>query len=58
LPRLAERYYVHVPERYVTAGFERFSEYVARKQVEAFPTLTSSPQYELKGPWQCRGKLQ
>ena len=43
-PRVAERYYIHVTEPHVTAGFERFSEYVAKKQVDAFPTLTDRPQ--------------
>jgi len=43
-PRVAERYCVHVTERHVTAGFERFSEYVAKKQIDAFPTLTDRPQ--------------
>jgi hypothetical protein len=43
-PRVAERYYVHVTERHVTAGFERFSEYVAKKQIDAFPALTDRPQ--------------
>ena len=43
-PRVAERYYIHVTERHVTAGFERFSEYVAKKQIDAFPALTDRPQ--------------
>jgi integrase len=34
-PRVAERYYVHVTESHVTAGFERFLEYHAKKFVHA-----------------------
>jgi hypothetical protein len=31
-------------EPHVTAGFERFSEYVAKKQIHAFPALTDRSQ--------------
>lgn len=43
-PRVAERYYVHVTEPHVSAGFERFAEYVAKKQVEAVPAITEAVQ--------------
>lgn len=34
-PRVAERYYIHVTEPHVAAGFEKYSSYVAQKQIEA-----------------------
>lgn len=43
-PRVAERYYIHVTEPHVTAGFGRFAEYVAAKQVDAFPAATETVQ--------------
>ena len=36
-PRVAERYYVHVTEPHVTAGFGRFVEYISSKQIDSFP---------------------
>ena len=43
-PRVAERYYIHVTEPHVTAGFGRFADYLAKNQVDAFPLLTDRPQ--------------
>ena len=51
---MAERYYVHVTERHVTAGFERFSQYVAKRPVDAFPALTDRPQW---GPLSVVGQF-
>jgi len=39
-PRVAERYYVHVTEPHVAAGFERFVEYLAERQIGAVPEVT------------------
>ncbi len=36
-PRVAERYYIHVTEPHVAAGFERFIQYQADKAIESFP---------------------
>jgi integrase len=43
-PRVAERYYIHVTEPHVTAGFGKFADYVAAKQVEAFPAASEKVQ--------------
>jgi len=42
--RVAERYYIHVTEPHVTAGFGKFAEYLRKRQVHASPTLTDRPQ--------------
>jgi integrase len=36
-PAVAERYYIHVTEPHVSAGFERFEAYRVKKTVDAFP---------------------
>jgi len=43
-PRVAERYYVHVTEPHVSAGFDRFLEYQASKLIDAFPAVTEKVQ--------------
>src|SRR5439155_16767791 len=43
-PRVAERYYIHVTEPHVTAGFERFLNYHASKLVDAVPKQTDRVQ--------------
>ena len=43
-PRVAERYYVHVTEPHVTAGFERFMKYQAGKMIDSFPATTKQIQ--------------
>ena len=43
-PSVAERYYVHITEPHVTAGFERFLTYRASRQIEAFPLASNSVQ--------------
>jgi integrase len=40
-PRVAERYYVHVTESHVAAGFERFLDYQAVRIVESVPAATA-----------------
>jgi integrase len=39
-PRVAERYYIHVTEPHVTAGFERFLGSLERRLVESVPAAT------------------
>lgn len=39
-PRITEKYYVHVTERHVSAGFERFMAYQA-KRLEQTHRVTS-----------------
>jgi integrase len=39
-PRVAERYYIHVTERHVTTGFERFVTYLDARLVDAVPAVT------------------
>lgn len=39
-PRVAERYYIHVTEQHVTAGFEKLVAYQATKQLEAASVRT------------------
>ena len=43
-PRVAERYYIHVTEPHVTAGFERFQDYLAERQIESFAAGTETVQ--------------
>ena len=49
-PTVAERYYIHVTEPYVTAGFEKFENYqkamvlLAKKKIESFPQQTEKVQ--------------
>ena len=43
-PRVTERYYVHVTEPHVAAGFERFVEYLAERQIGAVPEVTGRVQ--------------
>jgi integrase len=43
-PRVAERYYIHVTERHVTTGFERFVSYLDARLVEAVPAVTERVQ--------------
>jgi len=43
-PRVTERYYVHVTEPHVAAGFERFMEYLAERQIGAVPEVTRKVQ--------------
>lgn len=43
-PSMAERYYIHVTEPHVTAGFERFLAYRASRQIDAFPLESNSVQ--------------
>jgi integrase len=43
-PRVAERYYIHVSERHVNVGFERFVEYKNTKQLEALQPATNTIQ--------------
>jgi integrase len=43
-PRVAERYYIHVSERHVNVGFERFVEYQTTKQAEALQPTTDTIQ--------------
>lgn len=43
-PRVAERYYIHVTEPHVTAGFERFLDYQASHMIDAFPAATEKVQ--------------
>jgi integrase len=49
-PSVAERYYVHIPEPHVTAGFRKFEAYrkaqalLANKKLEAFPQRTEKVQ--------------
>lgn len=43
-PSVAERYYIHVTEPHVAAGFERFLEYQARQIVESVPLATERVQ--------------
>lgn len=39
-PRVAERYYIHVTERHVTTGFERFVSYLEARLIESVPAVT------------------
>jgi hypothetical protein len=41
-PRVAERYYIHVTEPHVTAGFERFLSYLERRLVDSVPAGTTT----------------
>jgi integrase len=43
-PRVTEKYYVHVTESHVAAGFGKFIEYQARNVIEAVPSLTEAVQ--------------
>ena len=43
-PRVAERYYIHVTEPHVTAGFERFVTYLERQLVDSVPAVTERVQ--------------
>jgi len=43
-PRIAERYYIHVTEPYVTAGVGRFHEYLVSRQIESVPAATDTVQ--------------
>jgi len=43
-PRVTERYYVHVTESHVAAGFERFMEYLAERQMGAVPEVSQKVQ--------------
>jgi integrase len=43
-PRIAERYYIHVSERHVNVGFERFVEYQTMKQAEELQPATNTIQ--------------
>jgi hypothetical protein len=43
-PRVAERYYIHVTERHITTGFERFVSYLAQRLMDAVPPATASIQ--------------
>ena len=43
-PRVTERYYVHVTEPHVAAGFERFAAYLAERQIGAVPEVTQKVQ--------------
>jgi integrase len=43
-PRVAERYYIHVTEPHVAAGFERFLSYLERRLVESVPQVTATVQ--------------
>ena len=49
-PSVAERYYIHVTEPHVAAGFEKFAAYrkaqalLAHKKVEPFPKRTERVQ--------------
>ncbi len=36
-PRVAERYYVHVTEKHVASGWQRFIDYHAERTIDAFP---------------------
>ena len=44
-PRVAERYYIHVTEPHVAAGFERFLDYHAQCIVESVPLATERVQW-------------
>jgi integrase len=49
-PSVAEPYYIHVTEPYVTAGFEKFENYqkamtlLAEKKIESFPQQSENVQ--------------
>jgi integrase len=43
-PRVAERYYIHVTERHVTTGFERFVSYLEARLIESVPAVTERVQ--------------
>ncbi|HZR30606.1 MAG TPA: site-specific integrase [Terriglobales bacterium] len=43
-PSVAERYYIHVSEQHVAAGFEKFQAYQKRNQIQAFPQCTTALQ--------------
>ena len=43
-PRVAERYYIHVTERHITTGFERFVSYLDARLVDAVPAVTNRVQ--------------
>jgi hypothetical protein len=58
-PRVAERYYIHVTERHITTGFERFVTYLERQLVHAVMPFTKTVQErevfhvsDCDGPWQ------
>jgi integrase len=42
-PRVAERYYIHVTEPHVAAGFERFLSYLERRLVDPMSATTAVP---------------
>jgi integrase len=43
-PRVTEKYYVHVTESHVAAGFGKFIDYQTRNFIEAVPSLTEAVQ--------------
>lgn len=43
-PKVAERYYIHVSETHVAAGFDKFEAYRTAKQIEAFPKQSEAVQ--------------
>lgn len=43
-PRVAERYYVHITERHVMTGFERFVTYQTQGLIDAVPMLSEKEQ--------------
>jgi integrase len=43
-PRVAERYYIHLTERHVTTGFERFVTYLDARLVDSVPAVTQRVQ--------------
>jgi hypothetical protein len=43
-PSLAERYYIHIPKKHVTAGHAKFLGYNAQQQVEVFPMQSQRQQ--------------